>query len=98
MMYPTFHKRLSKAYALVAATALFPVLAYADSDDGKGNKGDKNDRWSQRDEHGWGDLDKDRDRGGHIPVVPEANAASVLVPFFGALLLFSSREFSRSKA
>jgi hypothetical protein len=33
-----------------------------------------------------------------IPVVPEANAAWVLIPFFGAVLLFSSRHLFRSKA
>ena len=33
-----------------------------------------------------------------VPVVPEANAGWVLVPFFGAVLLFSWRQFSRAKA
>jgi len=33
-----------------------------------------------------------------IPVVPEANAGWVLLPFFGAVLLFSSRQLLRAKA
>ena len=35
---------------------------------------------------------------GGIPVVPEANAGWVLVPFFGAVLLFSARHLFRGKA
>jgi hypothetical protein len=31
------------------------------------------------------------------PALPEANAGWVLVPFFGAVLFFSWRQFSRSK-
>ena len=39
-------------------------------------------------------ADKDgKDKDKHIPIVPEANAAWVLVPFFGAVLLLSSRRF-----
>jgi hypothetical protein len=41
----------------------------------------------------------DKDKGGkHIPVVPEANAWIVLIPFVGAVLLFSARRLSQSKA
>ena len=43
-----------------------------------------------------GKEDKDRDDRKH-PVVPEVNAAWVLVPFVGAVLLLSSRRFSRAK-
>jgi hypothetical protein len=35
---------------------------------------------------------------GTIRPVPEANAGWVLIPFFGAVLLFSWRRFSRAKA
>ena len=91
MTYPRFHTRISKVCALIAATAILPVLAYAGKDNGKGYTGDN-------DQHRWGDHDTDRDRGRDIPVVPEANAGWVLIPFFGAVLLFSWRQFSRSKA
>ena len=33
-----------------------------------------------------------------IPVVPEANAGWVLIPFFGVVLLFSARQLFRAKA
>jgi hypothetical protein len=79
-----------KACALLAATLMLPVLAYADHDGGKGTKVDN-------DEHRWGDHDTHRDRDRHFPVVPEANAGWVLVPFFGAVLLYSWRQFSRAK-
>ena len=68
-LYPIVHKRICKICALVAATLILPVLAYA----GGGNN-----------------------QGG-IPVVPEANAGWVLVPFFGAVLLYSWRQLSRAK-
>jgi len=79
-MHPRFHKRISKACALAAATLILPVLAYAqqNSQGGGGNQGGNN-------------------QGGH-PVVPETNAGWVLVPFFGAVLLFSARQFFRAKA
>lgn len=35
---------------------------------------------------------------GNITVVPEANAGWVMVPFFGAVLLMSSRQFLRARA
>ena len=35
---------------------------------------------------------------GNVPVVPETNAGWVLVPFFGAVLLYSWRRFSRANA
>jgi hypothetical protein len=44
------------------------------------------------------DKGKEKDRDPKtIPVVPEANAGWVLIPFVGALLLFSWRQFSRAK-
>ena len=83
--------RIRKICALVTASMILPALAYADHDGGKWNRGDKDEHRS--DDH---DTNKGRDRG--IPVVPETNAGWVLIPFFGAVLLFSWRQFSRSKA
>ena len=74
-----FYKRVGKVCALVLATSLLPLLAYADKDKDK----DK------------GKEDKDRDD--RHPVVPEVNAAWVLVPFVGAVLLLSWRRFSEAK-
>jgi hypothetical protein len=83
------HNRILKCCALVAATLVLPALAYADRD---------HDRDSSRDSDGHRTDDRDRDdRDCHIPIVPEANAGWVLIPFVGAVLLFSWRRFSRAK-
>jgi hypothetical protein len=74
-----------KVCALAAATLIFPALTYAGHDNGKGNDGENNGRGNDKGER-------------QIPVVPEANAAWVLVPFLGAVLLYSSRHLLRSKA
>ena len=73
-----------KVCALAAATLILPALTYAGHDN-KDNDGGKNGRGNDRDEK-------------QIPVVPEANAAWVLIPFVGAVLLFSSRHLFRPKA
>jgi hypothetical protein len=80
------HHRIPRICALLAATLILPALAYADRDEHRGNNRDK-------DEHRG-----DRDRDDHIPVVPEANVGWVLMPFVGAVLLFSWCQFSRAKA
>jgi hypothetical protein len=90
-MYLKLHNRISRFCVLLAATLVLPILAYADHDGGKGTKVDN-------DEHRWSAHDKGGDRDGHIPVVPEANAGWVLIPFFGVVLLHSWRQLSRSKA
>jgi hypothetical protein len=81
VMKRSFYKRVGKVCALVVATSLLPLLAFADKDKDKGKE------------------DKDRDDRQHQkhPVVPEVNAAWVLVPFVGAVLILSFRRFSRAK-
>jgi hypothetical protein len=74
---------IRKVCALLAATAILPVLAYAGTDNGNGNNGQNNGNQNGRK---------------NIPVVPEANAGWVLVPFFGVVLLFSARRLFRAKA
>jgi hypothetical protein len=74
-----------KVCALAAATLILPALMYAGQDNGKGNDGENNGRGNDKGER-------------QIPVVPEANAAWVLIPFLGAVLLFSSRHLFRPKA
>jgi hypothetical protein len=75
--------QLDKVCALAATILFLPVLGYAGTDNGNGNGGQNN-----------------GNQNGHhkIPVAPEANAAWVLVPFFGAVLLFSARQLFRPKA
>jgi hypothetical protein len=84
-----FRNRFGKVCAVATATLILPALAYADRDHDRGNNRD-NDDHEQR--------GGDRDRNDRIPVVPEANAGWVLIPFVGAVLLFSWRQFSRAKA
>jgi hypothetical protein len=79
----SFQNHIRKVCALVAATLVLPALAYADRDNDKGEKGEKS-------EH--------KGKGSDIPTVPEANAGWVLIPFVGAVLLFSWRQFCRAKA
>ena len=86
------NNRILKCCALVAATLVLPALAYADRDHDRGSNRDNDEH--RADDRNWGD----RDRDSHIPVVPEANAGWVLIPFVGAVLLFSWRQFSRTKA
>jgi hypothetical protein len=87
-MFPSrLHNHLRKTCALVAVTLILPALAYADRDHDRDNNRDNNEQ-----------REGDRDRDDHIPVVPEANAGWVLLPFVGAVLLFSWRQFSRAKA
>ena len=47
---------------------------------------------------GQSDQGGNNNNQGGIPVVPEANAGWVLVPFFGAVMLFSARQLFRGKA
>ena len=79
------HNHLPKICALMAAILILPGLAFAGHDHGKGNDDENNGRENNR---------KDKD----IPVVPEANAGWVLIPFFGAVLLFSWRRISHAQA
>jgi hypothetical protein len=86
------HNHLRKVCALVAVSSILPALAYADHDN------DRSIHWrGDNDEH-HGRVDND-DRHGdpHISAVPEANAGWVLVPFLGAVLLFSARHLFRGK-
>ena len=89
------HNRIPKVCALLAATLILPALAYADRDEDRGNNRDKDEHRGDRDRD---DRRGDRDRDDHIPVVPEANVGWVLIPFVGAVLLFSWCKFSRAKA
>jgi hypothetical protein len=78
---------IRKVSALVAASLILPALAYADHD---------NDKNSYRDDRGRCDKD-DHHWNKPIPHAPEANAGWVLIPFFGAVLLFSARNLFRGK-
>jgi hypothetical protein len=85
------YRAMWKLCALVAATLILPALAYADRDHDRDNNRDN-------DGHRWADHDTDKGPPAkNIPVVPEANAGWVLIPFVGAVLLLSWRQFSRAR-
>ena len=88
-----------KTCASVLVFLILPALAIAKSGGEKDINGDKNGKGDiNANPKGNGD-DKNKNKGGHKPpVVPEANAAWVLVPFFGAVLLYSWRKLVPAKA
>jgi hypothetical protein len=86
-----FLNRLGKICAVLAVTFILPVLGYAGTDNGTGNGGQNNGKQNGHDNIAVAGHD-------NIPVAPEANALWVLVPFFGAVLLFSARQLFRPKA
>ena len=77
--------------AVVAISIALPALAHAK--DIQWNKGDKDEKWEKGDKGGKGDKDDPR-----ISTVPEANTGWVLLPFVGAVLLFSARHLFPRKA
>jgi hypothetical protein len=76
-----------KVCALIAVTLILPALAYAGTDNGKGNSGINNGNQNGKTKNG----------DPNVSSVPEANVGWVLVPFFGVVLLFSARQLFRGK-
>jgi hypothetical protein len=76
---------------------IVPSLAFASHDKDKDSDDKRKPETNElaKDNHDKG-KEKDRDPKA-IPVVPEANAGWVLIPFVGAVLLLSWRQFSRAK-
>ena len=101
-----FLNRLGKLCAVLAVTFILPMLGYAGEGKGMGD-GQYNGKQNGHDKydipvvkgHGMDDIPvvKGHDNG-NIPVTPEPNVAWVLVPFFGAVLLFSARQLFRPMA
>ena len=85
--FPRLKSRVRTLSALVAASIVLTALAYADRD---------NDKDSHRENNGRGDNDEHH-ANRNIPVVPEANAGWVLIPFLKAVLLFSGRNLFGGK-
>ena len=83
--FPRLKSRVRILSALIAASIVLPALAYAGHD---------NDKNSDRGNNRKGDNDK-RHGDPHVSAVPEANAGWVLIPFMGAVLLFSARNLFR---
>jgi hypothetical protein len=86
---------LRKTWALVAVALILPVLAHA-KDGGKKGEHEDNGKGGKSEQHE--DNKGNNGHHGKVPVVPEANAGWVLLPFVGAVLLLSWRQLSRVKA
>src|SRR6478735_4601454 len=91
--------------ALVAASLILPALAHAKDiqwdkwDEGvQRDKWDRGEKWDKGDE---GEKGGRCEKGGkddpRVSAVPEANTVWVLVPFMGAVLLYSARDLIRRK-
>jgi hypothetical protein len=91
MRFSTLPKKPAVGLALVA----LPVLTFFALNSNSQNGNDrKSSVQATNDGKGQGGDDAVK----NIPVVPEANAGWVLIPFVGAVLLLSWRQFSRAKA
>ena len=77
-----------KFCVLAAVSLILPALSYAGTDMGKGNNGQNNGN----------QYGKGKDQNPPMVSTPEANTGMVLIPFFGAILLFSAYRYFRPKA
>ena|ERR1700730_4107163 len=89
-MIKSSSSKLRKIFAIVAASLILPALAHA--------KGIQWDKWDKDDKADQGEKSDRDDKGSRgdkgdprVSSVPEANTAWVLLPFVGAVLLFSAR-------
>jgi hypothetical protein len=91
-MIKTF--QLRKIFIIVAASLILPALTHAkDIQWDKGDKGDKGEKSDKDDRGGRGEKGDPR-----VSSVPEASTVWVLLPFVGAVLLFSTRQLFLKKA
>ena len=100
MIKTSSFRYLRRFCALVAAALIVPAVAYAKDiqwdkwdKDIQWDKWHKGDKWDRDDK---GEKGNRGERGGKgdpvVSPVPEANTVWVLVPFVGAVLLFSARD------
>jgi hypothetical protein len=93
--YPQLQKRVCKVCTLAAACLILPALAYADHDSGNFDEH----HWrGDSDEHHWRGDNDEHHGDPRISAVSEANTGIVLIPFAGAVLLFSSLQLLRLRA
>jgi len=82
---------IRKICSLVAAGLILPALAHAkDIQWDKWDSGDKGEKGGRCEKGGKGYP--------RVSAVPEANTVWILVPFMGAVLLYSGRHLTRKKA
>jgi hypothetical protein len=93
-MIKTSSFQLRKIFIIAAAGLILPALAHAkDIQWDKGDKGDKGEKSDKDDRGGKGDKGDPR-----VSSVPEPSTVWVLLPFVGAVLLFSTRHLFLKKA
>jgi hypothetical protein len=85
MKYRRLENHIRKVLAFIAVALILPALAYAGTDNGKGNDGQNNGN----------QYGKTNNEDPSVPSVPEANPGIVLIPFVGAVLLVSSLQLLR---
>ena len=86
MTHSRLHNHTGKIFALLAAILILPTLALAGGGgDGQGQNGN-------------GQGQNGNGQGGQGSPVPEANTGIVLIPFFGAVLVFSTLQLLRARA
>lgn len=88
--YSQFKTRGRNLCAVVAISIALPALAYAKDNQGDKGKGDKGNKADKSEKGGKGDP--------KVSSVPEASTVWVLLPFIGAVLLFSARHLVPRKA
>ena len=82
------YNHVRKILALLAAILILPALAPAQGGNDQGQNG--NDQGQNGNDQG--------QNGGRIPSAPEVNTGIVLIPFVGAVLVFSAFQLLRAKA
>jgi hypothetical protein len=90
-MIKTSSFQIRKIFIIVAASLTLPALAHAK--DIQWDKGDKGEKSDKDDKGGRGEKGDPR-----VSSVPETSTVWVLLPFVGAVLLFSTRQLFLKKA
>jgi hypothetical protein len=85
-----YNYNVRKILALLATILILPALAPAYGGNGQGQNG--NGQGQNGNGNGQGQ------NGGGIPSAPEVNTGIVLIPFVGAVLVFSAFQLLRAKA
>jgi hypothetical protein len=89
MIYSHFKKHIAKVYALTLTGVILSTLAYVGTHYGRGNNGENNgeNNGQQNGHYKW-----------DVPTVPDKGPGIVLLATtFGAVLLFSRRQFALTK-
>ena len=88
MIYARLYNHVRKIFALLAAILILPALVPAVHGQNQGGNGQGQNQGG----NGQGQ------NGGGIRWAPEANTGIVLIPFVGAVLVFSAFQLLRGKA